>query len=308
MSVSLVNLLLEMNSPSSPESVFMKVLAVAHPRAASLPLWQELLTCLTVRYADVSSFISQHPGHLEQVVASKDSDYERVIVAGGDGSFSEALNGNAKSERLVPMGLLPTGTGNDLARALELKADPPALAQAIVAQAPRRLDVGEIHFGQERRLFATSASLGFSAQVVSRAKELAGKVPRPFLYLVALLATTPGWSNFEAHLDGESTRLFNLNVANTRFYGGGMVAAPEANPQDGLLDFVIMDLTLGGVLKALPQTYLGDFKKVGGVRVKRLPGLAVDSSQVVAVQADGELVGQTPARFSVKPDYLPLIT
>jgi diacylglycerol kinase (ATP) len=240
-----------------------------------------------------------------------------LLVAGGDGTVNDVVNGlgHAGFPEDVTLGILPTGTGNDLAATLCIPEDADLAEDVIRQDRVRTLDVARVRSeGIGERFFINVATGGLGAEI-SRAnegglKERWGKLS----YLRASLEVARDFDVRELtlYLDGEEreVRAVNVVVGNCRYAGGGWLAAPKANPEDGLLDVVIIEtLGLADVLQLAPASlaradYLGKegvfFARVKEIRVEtQPPGLEFT--------ADGEVIGDEPAEFSVIPRALKVI-
>ena len=240
-----------------------------------------------------------------------------LLVAGGDGTVNDVVNGlgNAGFPEGVTLGILPSGTGNDLAATLCIPEDADLAEDVIRQDRVRTLDVARVRSeGIGERFFINVATGGLGAEI-SRANE--GELKERWGKLSYLRASLEVASDFDVreltlYLDGEKreVRAVNVVVGNCRYAGGGWLAAPKANPEDGLLDVVIIEtLGLTDVLQLAPASlaradYLGKegvfFARAREIRVEtRLPGLEFT--------ADGEVIGDEPAEFSVIPRALKVI-
>lgn len=292
----------------------MTVRVVAHPAALAGGLWKSTAARLEQLGVRVEVAVSAYAGHARELARALSGCPDPVVAVGGDGTFNEVVNGlmGGSGARLA---LVPGGTGNDFARALELPRSPEALARAITQPTPRRLDIGLVEAaGMERgRYFALNVTVGFSAEVTRRVAAMPRLCPGTCIYLMSLLVSLWSWRSREGELsvDGQPRsiqRLFNLNVANTKYYGGGMYSAPGADPADGLLDVVSMEIGRLAALAALPENYNGHFERVPGVWQGRGREFEVRSPAPLVVQCDGDVVGRTPARISVVPGGLTLLS
>ena len=240
-----------------------------------------------------------------------------LLVAGGDGTVNDVVNGlgNAGFPEGVTLGILPTGTGNDLAATLCIPEDADLAEDVIRQDRVRTLDVARVRSeGIGERFFINVATGGLGAEI-SRANE--GELKERWGKLSYLRASLEVARDFDVrdltlYLDGEErkVRAVNVVVGNCRYAGGGWLAAPKANPEDGLLDVVIIEtLGLTDVLQLAPASlaradYLGKegvfFARAKEIRVEtKLPGLEFT--------ADGEVIGDEPAEFSVIPRALKVI-
>jgi diacylglycerol kinase family enzyme len=140
----------------------------------------------------------------------------------------------------------------------------------------------------------------------------AGRLPRglPGLYALATVLALPRMRRHKAWLTTEDeamqARLLNVNLANLRYFGGGMTAAPQADGGDGMLDLVSMECGPFEVIKSLPRLFTGDFA-IPGVTQRRFSWVRVDCEVPLLIQVDGELMGTTPAECRVAPNALDVV-
>jgi diacylglycerol kinase (ATP) len=240
-----------------------------------------------------------------------------LLVAGGDGTVNDVVNGLGRAgfPEGVTLGILPAGTGNDLAATLAVPDDPELAEDVIGQKRERRLDVARVRSeGVGERFFINVATGGLGAEISNANDEELKKRWGKLSYLRASLEVARNFDvrELSLYLDGEEHRVRAVNIAvgNCRYTGGGWPATPKANPEDGLLDVVVIE-TLGAaeLFKLAPavlaeSTYL-DKEGVLFVRAKEIrvetqpPGLDFT--------ADGEVIGNEPAQFSVLPQTLKVI-
>src|SRR5215210_1457117 len=249
--------------------------------------------------------------------AAREWDEGLLIVVGGDGTVNEVVNGLGKAgfPEDVTLAVLPMGTGNDLAATLAIPDDIEEAEEVIRKNRIRTLDVARIRSeGVGERFFINVATGGFGAETSSLAdEELKGRWGK-LAYFRASLEKARDFEVREVRvtLDGEERmmRAVNVAVGNCRYAGGGWLAAPKANPEDGLLDLVVIeDVGLKEALALAPTTlarsdYLG---KEGGfsararkIRIETQPG-------GLEFTVDGELIGDEPAEFEVIPHTLKVV-
>jgi YegS/Rv2252/BmrU family lipid kinase len=244
---------------------------------------------------------------------------ELVIAAGGDGTASEVGAGllGADLARYAEIALLPLGTGGDLLRGLGLSRDVDAAIAGIASGKTRRLDAGRVSFrDREGRpaetYFVNIASLGLSGLVtdlVNRApKRLGGRVS----FLVGTLRAIARWRAVPVALrvDGELIHeglLHLAAVANGSYFGGGMQVAPNAEPDDGRFEVIILrGASKPRLLRKLPLIYGGRHLHLPEV-VHCSGGLVeADAESDVWIEIDGEPLGRLPARFELLPGALVL--
>lgn len=293
------------------------MIAIAHPRNRRHPLWCEVEQQLTQR-GELQTLYSEWSGHSAELARTHCPQSGVVLVVGGDGTFNEVVNGWMQQEnRGRPSFLLvPLGTGNDFARDQSLSRDAHTIISSALQPAIKEIDLGWLSYqGQGEigeRYFLNAATIGFSAEVTRFFQTLPRVLPGTAQYLFSLLVSLVRWRNRSTtlSLDGEETlakNLFNLNLANSKYYGGGMYASPRACVESGRLETVLMELNKLGVVRALPRNYNGKFDGVEGVRQWSLEGsISVDEASI-PVQADGEYLGTTPVEAKILPKELSLV-
>jgi YegS/Rv2252/BmrU family lipid kinase len=236
----------------------------------------------------VSEAIRRHAAHVD-----------RVIVGGGDGSINAAAAGLVETG--LPLGILPLGTANDLARTLGLPVSPEEAARVIVQGHTRQLDLGAVngHF------FFNVASIGFSAQLARGLTAEAKKRWGTAGYAAAaarLLAQSRPFTVYIDH-DGatEEVRTIQVSVGNGRFYGGGMTVEHTAQPDDGRLDVYSLEIRHWSELLALlPSLRRGTHGRWRNVRAFGTTELTLRTPRPHSVNADGELITTTPAHFRIR--------
>ena len=256
--------------------------------------------------------LSERPGHLTELAREAASEGKLIVVVGGDGTLNEVVNGIVGTNAEVAV--LPNGTGQDFGRSHDIPTrfdDAVAVALNGVA---KEVDLGRASFvapdGTEAtRVFANVGSAGMSGAVAARAnagsKALGGRAT--FYY--SLVREFLAWENTDVTVSFEGGHrrgpMHDVIVANGRWHGGGMKLAPDAQPDDGLFDVVLIgDVTKLDFVTTSPKLYSG--RHVGHPRVEVLRGAAVDVDAVVPLplELDGEVAGTTPARYEVVPRAL----
>lgn len=255
------------------------------------------------------------PGEAQQ--AAQEYRDGLLIVAGGDGTINEVVNGLGKAgfPESVTLGILPTGTGNDLAATLVIPDDPDEAEDVIRQDRVRTLDAASVRSeGVDERYFVNVATGGFGAETSRMAdEELKGRWGK-LAYLRASLENAGKFDVREIRLvlDGEErfTRAVNVAVGNCRFAGGGWPAAPRANPEDGLLDLVVIEQAgLGGMLSLAPDLLAkNDYLDHEGIFFARARNIRIETAPGgLWFVADGEVIGDEPVEFEVLPKALKVV-
>jgi diacylglycerol kinase (ATP) len=256
-------------------------------------------------------------GPEDAVDAAQDWQEGLLIVAGGDGTVNDVVNGLGRAgfPEGVTLGILPAGTGNDLAATLAIPEDPELAEDVIRQNRERRLDVARVRSeGVGERFFINVATGGLGAEISNANDEELKKRWGKLSYLRASLEVA---RNFEVrelsiYLDGEERRVKAVNIAvgNCRYTGGGWPATPKANPEDGLLDVVVIETLGAGELFNLAPAVLAksSYLDKEGVLFVRAKEIRIETQPPgLEFTADGEVIGNEPARFSVFPQTLKVI-
>lgn len=240
------------------------------------------------------------------------SGCRRLVAVGGDGTLNEVVNGLAPDFGRAELALLPSGTGNDLARALGLPDRPDEALAVLAAGHTRPLDL--VHLGAagaRSGYFANASAGGFSGEVDERLNAETKAAWGPLSYLRSAIAALPGLEPYRATLVLEpgtpeeerlELELVNLVVANGRFVAGGVPVAPQAEPDDGLLDLVAIRAAPASRLALLAsKVLLGQHLGDDLVLHRRFRRLEVLSRPAMPTNADGETGFETPLRYRVLP-------
>jgi diacylglycerol kinase (ATP) len=237
-----------------------------------------------------------------------------LIVVGGDGTVNEVVNGLGRAgfPEDVTLAILPMGTGNDLAATLAIPDVIEEAEEVIRQNRVRVLDVARVRSeGAGERFFINVATGGYGAETSGLAdEELKGRWGK-LAYLRASLETARKFDVREVRvtLDDEERTLRAVNVAvgNCRYAGGGWLAAPRANPEDGLLDLVVIeDIGLKEALALAPSALArSDYLGAEGVFSARAKKIQVQTEPGgLAFTADGEVIGDEPVEFEIIPHAL----
>jgi len=235
-----------------------------------------------------------------------------IIACGGDGTVSEVANGILSSGKDVELGILPSGTGGDFRRTLEIPSQSRAAARVLSTGRTVKIDVGRVSFidnngNEAMRYFLGVASCGMSTKVIERVK--GEKVSFASSLLQTAMRTTP--IRLAVQLDDSHERhlvVLNLCVANARYFGAGMKIAPDAKLTDGKFDVVgVGDLSALKIFTSAPRVYMGShlsMPEVSHAHARKVTIRPADRGSEVALEIDGELPGKLPATFQIIPEAL----
>jgi YegS/Rv2252/BmrU family lipid kinase len=240
---------------------------------------------------------------LSPIIEAHGTDVDVVIVGGGDGTLNAAAAGVLKVKR--PMGIVPIGTANDLARTWGIPADSEQAIRIIAAAKARLIDLGSVN----GEFFFNVASVGLSAEL---ARELTRDVKRRFgklAYALAAVRVLIRARLFRATISDSTgtVRSLTLQVAvgNGRFYGGGKVVASAAQIDDGIWDLYSLEFLRSWKLVLLFRSFRrGEHTQLRDVRTLRDTQFELRTRRPRPVNADGEIVSPTPAKFRILPKAL----
>ncbi len=267
--------------------------------------FEAVLDKLRAHGCQLSVHVTRAPGDAERLAASADpARYDLLVIAGGDGTVNEAVNG--LGDRRLPVALLPLGTANVLAAELGLEVDPEAVARTIALGGARPVTVGLAN----GRRFLLMAGAGFDARVVAsvnlRVKRRLGKAAYGLAILRQLLVDA--FPTYRVILDGHPRPAVSVLVANAHFYGGRFVAAPAAGLQTptfevGLFERAGRTAAIGYAL----ALFLGFLPRLRSYRILAARRVEIEGPPGEPVQADGDVIARLPVRIELLPAALELI-
>src|SRR6185503_2747512 len=242
---------------------------------------------------------------------------ELVVAMGGDGTINEVVNGFYDGARAIApeaaFGVLPAGTGGDFVKTLGTPREVREAAEELKRAAPRAIDLGRLTFtahdgSTEVRHFINIASFGIGGLVDRYVNDSSKALGGAVSFAMATLRAGLRYKNAEVRiaLDGEPPkegRIYNVAVANGRYFGGGMKVAPNAALDDGLFDVVTLgDFGCGDLLFRGLDIYSGKHLKNPKVtvhRARKIEATPVDGAAEVLLDVDGEAPGRLPATFEL---------
>jgi diacylglycerol kinase (ATP) len=248
---------------------------------------------------------------LERACAAVAERPDALVAFGGDGLVHLAVQAVAGTD--VPLGIIPAGTGNDIATALGVpRKDPIAAARTVLRGRSRLVDAARVRAGRADELFAGVVCCGFDSRVNERANGLTWP-PGMARYLVATVQELRRFRPIPFRVtfdDGEPIEREAMLVAvgNTSSYGAGMRVCPDARPDDGLLDVMILEaVSTAEFVRVFPSVYRGSHVSHQAVSVRRVRSVRLEAPDVVAY-ADGERIGPSPVTCEIQPGALRVIT
>ena len=297
----------------------MKAVFIVNPASGSGKTgerWTELAARAAARGLRGDTLLTERPGHASALAEQAAASGARVVVVvGGDGTVNEVVNGLRRaSSDAVELAVLPRGTGDDFARTFGIPGDFDRAVEIAANGRVRTLDIGRARYvslegSEEERYFVNFAGAGISGAIAKRGAATSRRFGARLAYFWATIAVFARWKSSEMTLeiDGERrvSQLYEVIVANGAYVAGGMWMAPEASPDDGLFETVLIgDFTKAEFVATFPKIYRG--KHVGHAKIEILRGrtVSVDAAAPLPVVLDGEQPGTTPAHFEIVPGAL----
>lgn len=295
----------------------------ASARDATLRAWADARNEVVAAGVDFEEHVTTRAGEAtEDARAALKSGITHIVAVGGDGTLSEVVNGYLDDcgraiNSAASIGLLPSGTGSDFRRSLGLTSRGDWI-RTLISSETRLLDAGRAEFqdldgASVSRVFINVASFGLGGDVSALVNQWRESLPRWIggraRFAAAAIAALGRYKNIAVsiRLDGREMK-FNSNlivVANGRFAGGGMMLAPHAELDDGLLDLIVTDgATRLDVIRELPRIQRGAHLKNPKVTETRAREVWINSEEPMAIDLDGEMVGFTPAHLRVLPSAI----
>ena len=250
---------------------------------------------------------SRSAAHLLELARVASAERPDIIVsAGGDGTHHYVINGVFESQ--IPLGLLPMGTGNDLAKGVGLPSDVHAAASALVNGTVRQIDIARAGSA----VYACIAGVGFDSIVTSYANQHARWFTGPLAYTWSLLCCMSRYRPYQLEItaDGKSitTGVIFAVVGNNSSYGGGIHLTPRARLDDGLLDVCVVPfMSRLELLRWVPRAYRGEHLKHPRIQYLQARKVTLRSNVPMELFGDGEFLQELPATIEVLPRALRVV-
>ena len=281
----------------------MKVLLVYNPYAGhkrAKKILPQVEALFTEKKIDFDLRLTDYPKHAVEIVRQANfHQYDGVVASGGDGTLFEVVNGYFQnpSKKRIPLGILPTGTGNAFARDLDLDVSRWQDAVGVIRLAkPRKVDVGLFHTHGQDVYYLNILGLGFVADVTKTAHRL--KIFGNISYTLGVFYQTIllNAHHLTIEIEGKVLERENIfvEVSNTR-YTANFLMAPNAKIDDGLLDITLLGrLTRRRLLKCFPKIFTGEHIYLDEIETFQAKRLSVTTDIPKVLTPDGELLGITP--------------
>lgn len=288
--------------------------------------WGEIASDLRAHFGPFRTAFTRASGAGTDLARKAAENGQRFIIAcGGDGTINEVANGIILSGTDCEMGVFPAGTGGDFRRSLGIPTEAREVARALKTGETKTIDVGRVTFQNFEgetvsRYFLNVSSFGLATSIIERVKGSSSLnwLPNNFLRGKTSFALSTlqevldlNFVTVLVSIDGKEAKplnTINFSVANARFFGGGMKIAPGAKIDDGLFDVVnIGDISTARIILNAHTLYRGthlDLSEVKSTSAARVEAEAVDKTNAINIEIDGELPGKLPALFEIVPQAL----
>jgi YegS/Rv2252/BmrU family lipid kinase len=266
--------------------------------------------------------VSEFPKHIIQLTGNAiASGFRKLIIAGGDGSLNEAVNGifqqNVCAPEEITVGMIPVGTGNDWIKTFGISNYYKDAIKVLRNGKTMCQDIGRIRFTenglQKTCYFANMAGFGFDALVAEKTNHLKNKGQKGIaLYLQALGSSFWNYKTAKTHVIIDETEIdefiFSVSIGIGKFNGGGMKQAPGAIPDNGLFEVtIIKKIGLFGILRNLTRLYSGEYVKDYRVSTFQAKKISIRSAHNIAGEADGEILGDNKFEIDILSQKLSVI-
>lgn len=245
------------------------------------------------------------PSQLAQVIRQSRDRMDAIVIGGGDGTLTMAVDGLVDAQ--LPLGIIPLGTANDLARTLNLPLDPVAAADVIAAGRQRRIDLGWVNGTHFFNVATVGLGVGVTRRLNRELKSRWGVLAYLFAALQAVGRARPFAADIRTEAETIRVRTIQVMVANGRHFGGGMTVDQAAAIDDGALDLVSLEVErwwqLVGLLPAMWRGTRARNRHVRALRGREFEIVPVKNRKM-RVTADGEVSGRTPALVRIVPHAL----
>ncbi|MBD2580348.1 lipid kinase [Oscillatoria sp. FACHB-1406] len=245
----------------------------------------------------------KHEQDYSELIRQYRHEVDLVIVGGGDGTLNSAIAGLIDTQ--LPLGILPLGTANDLARTLEIPNNIETACQIIAANCTRRIDVGVVN-GQ---YFFNVASLGLSVKITKQlskdAKRRWGALAYALTAFKVIARSRPFHAQIHCNDETYSVKTLQIAVGNGRYFGGGLSIVEDASISDRRLDLCSIEVEhWWQTLAILPALWKG--QTLNPKWMRRLEGqhIEIHTRKHRHINTDGEITTRTPAQFKVVPEAI----
>lgn len=267
-----------------------------------IPLLEEKLKSAGWSY-EIAMPQSQHESR-QAAESSWNRGFDTIVAVGGDGTVHDVLEGiNLENQSL---GIIPFGSGNDLFRMLKIKIDPETAINSLINGNDWKIDLGMIN----GKRFLNTAGIGIDSETLIVRRETKGFVKRNYvlLFLKTLTRLNPVHIRITADGNVIDDEFMWAVACNNNFIGGGMLIAPNAIQDDGMLDLILIRrMTKFKMVCSIPSIFKGTFVNMAEVTEIRASEITFETDTPREMGVDGDLLAKTPATITLFPRALSMI-
>lgn len=279
--------------------------------------WETIKEAIRSHFREFKYIFTEKPRQATEIARELlKQGYDLLIGVGGDGTLNEISSGffSAQSDRVInddaAVGIIPSGTGSDFIRFMKVPREFEKSAARIKNSPNKKIDIGKITYGNavgksKTQYFINVADFGLGAEVIRNISNVNSTRRGAFTYYRGLLSTMMKYSSKEVKLTLDDQQQLQGQyligaVANGRIFGGGMIIAPQAEPDDGVFDLVLIEsMKKLEILANSRLLYSGAIAKNPKVHILRARNIKVESPDEVHIEYDGEVGEKLPAEFSI---------
>jgi diacylglycerol kinase (ATP) len=306
-----------------------KVHVIVNPlsaRGKTCQRWNAIKEIIHHYFTEFKYIFTEQPRQATEIARDLLKDgFDLIIGVGGDGTLNEIANGyfHQDSHQAIngdaSLAIIPSGTGSDFVRSQRIPRDFKSSIETIKNSGVKTIDVGKITFNFDSAeaerfsaYFVNVADFGLGAEVSRNVADVPSKKRGPFSYYMGLLSTIRSYKSKKVRVVIDDTeeirdRFLIGAVANGRIFGGGMIIAPGAEPDDGYFDLVLVeDMGRFEIVRSSRRLYTGTLPKHPKVKIKRVKNIKVYSAEAddvpdktVNIEYDGEIGRSIPAEFKI---------
>ncbi|QFT90488.1 Putative lipid kinase YtlR [Bacillus sp. THAF10] len=275
-----------------------------------LKVWTKIEKLMKEKRVDFLVEYTEKQGHAKEIIGKLKKEVSAVVVIGGDGTIHEVINGLVYKN--IPLGVIPSGSGNDYARSMNIPFAPHKALERILTFEAKKIDIGKAG----DRYFLSIAGMGFDGKVAevtnaSSSKSFLNKIRLGSLaYIVNIFKVlfTYQPSDVVVNIDGNE-RIYKdvwlIAMANLPYYGGGLKICPEADARDGKLDMcVVSGISRFELLFVFPLVIKGAHVKHRHVSMTRGQKVCLKQTGKMVLQCDGEIISHEKFKFKIEEKAL----
>jgi len=265
---------------------------------------------------DIQIFKSSNNVSLRKLAAKCAENFQTLIAVGGDGTLHEVLNGifDSKKENTCILGFIPIGSANDFHKTLKGAKSVEEIIHKLEKNRIKNLSIGKVTFSSDKSsktkcYFINIASLGMGYEVMKKVNNSTKNLGANLAYFLGILKTFLSYKNIEIKCETKEWqwegKIKSLAVANGKYFGSGLCIAPHANPfSDSFAVTIVGNVSIWTYLLKLVPLKLGKFIKHPAVTYDLTKQLTITSEIPCGIEADGEVLGTTPATFEILPNAI----